>query len=81
MFVEMYESDDEVSEHIRTMYDDEVVVMNLAIDDDPFQGEERIIVDSGCNRIAVNKRELFTSLDERKRKSTIECRVAVMLEV
>ena len=67
MFVEMSESDDEASEHLKTMYDDEVV-MNLALDEDPFQGEERIIVDSGCNRIAVNKRELFTSLDEKKRR-------------
>jgi hypothetical protein len=49
------------------MYDDELV-MNLALDEDPFLGEERIIVESGCNRIAMNKRELFTSLNERKRR-------------
>ncbi len=43
------------------MYNDEAV-MNLALDDDSFQGEERIIVDSECN--LISKRDLFTSLDD-----------------
>ncbi len=47
---------------------DDSAVINFVVEDDPFLGEEKVIVDSGCNRIAINKRKLFTSLDEKKRQ-------------
>ncbi len=47
---------------------DDSAVINVVVEEDPFLGEAKVIVDSRCNRIVINKSELFTSLDEKKRR-------------
>ena len=65
--MEVEELENEMVERPWGMQDDSAVI-NLVVEEDPFLGEEKVIVDSGCNRIAINKKELFTSLDEQKRR-------------
>ena len=62
MFVELEKDFSEVDEQLESMYDDEAVI-NYALSENLFEKDERIILDSGCNRVAVNKRELFNELD------------------
>ncbi len=67
MFLEVEVSENEMDERPWGMQDDSAVI-NLVVEKDPFLREEKVILDSRCNRIAINKRELFTSLDEKKRR-------------
>lgn len=46
--------------------DDYDGTLNYALNDEELNQSEVILIDSGCNRLAVNKKKLFTNLDENK---------------
>jgi hypothetical protein len=52
---------------LQTLYDDDAL-MNYAKSDIPYSDDHVVIVDSGANRLAMNKLSLFSNLDTSKRK-------------